>query len=92
MPHFKFLFKARIKVESLHNYDGFFICLPELWDRLRSGFPDFSYHVLFLLGPCSHPTHTSNLSATLKKTVKSWSTKMYFPALKCVNAAESRAA
>ena len=71
MPHFKFLFKARIKVESLHNYDGFFICLPELWDRLRSGCPDFVYHVLFLLGACSHPKHTSNLSATLKKTVKS---------------------
>ena len=67
MPHFKFLFKARIKVESLRNYDGFFICLPELWDRLRSGYPDFLYHALFFTGSLLTPKHTSNLSATLKK-------------------------
>ena len=58
MPHFKFLFKARIKVESLRNYDGFFICLPELWDRLRSGCPDFLYHALFFYWELAHTQNT----------------------------------
>lgn len=68
MPHFKLLFKVRIKVESLHNNDGFFICLPELWNRLRSGCPDFLYRVLFYW-ELAHTQNTPLICRQLKKNL-----------------------